>query len=142
MTTDYNTIRQDLLGQFRTQWTTRQPAWSQSTRVGWPLGDEPDHGRQQWLRIAISDNDGFDSAVAVADVSIGLFSVDLFTPLPELDTSQQEIVATDLRNTLRALTVGAFRPVRLWKRDFGRNEKDFAHTRINLAFEYDLEDPS
>jgi hypothetical protein len=142
MSTDYKTIRNAILAGFKAQWTTRQAAWDQVTRIGWPDEGEPAHERTQWLRIGLSDVDGFDSALAIADVAIGLFSIDLFTPYPELATEQHAIISFDLRNAMRAIRPPELRPVKFWKRDFGRNEKDFGHSRCNLAFEYDLDNPS
>jgi len=142
MSADYETLHGEVLTAFKAQWTTRQPTWSQTTRVQWPDGDPPAHGRQQWIRLALTDVDGFDSAIGIADVVIGLFTVDLFTPLPELATNQHNIIKLDLRNAMRAVLPAALRPVRFWTRDFGRNPDGFKHSRAALAFHFDLPDPS
>ena len=135
----YQTVQNTILAQFRSQWGARQPAWNLVTRVGWPDEGEPAHGRTSWLRVEISDHDGFNSAVGVLDVEIGLFTVDIFIPLPEERADQVAVYALDIRNAIRSFALPPeVRPGRVWKRDFGRQPDEFKHTRMAFAYTYDL----
>ena len=135
----YQTVHNTILAQFRSQWATRQPAWSLTSRVGWPTEGEPAHGRTSWLRVAISDLDGHNSALGVLDVAAGLLTVDLFVPLPEEQADQVAVYALDLRNAFRSLDLPPeLRPGHLYKRDFGRTPDEFLQSRMVFNYTYDL----
>lgn len=135
----YQSVESTILTQFRSQWATRQPSWSLTTRVGWPNQGEPAHGRTSWLRVAISDQGGFNSAMGVLDVAASLFTVDLFVPVPEEQADQVAVYALEIRNAIRSLTLPPeLRPGHLYKRDFGRTKEDFLQSRMVFNYTYDL----
>jgi len=135
----YQSVHDALATSFRSQWATRQPSWDLSTRVQWPDLPPPSHGRTSWLRIVDADIDGRNTAIGVLDAAVALFTVDIFVPLPEEQADLAHSYALDVRDALRSLSLPqSVRPVRVWKRDFGRDLEDFKHVRMAFAYEYDL----
>lgn len=137
MSTDYETIRQAYLTEFRTRWAAYDPTWDLKTRISWPEVTGFDPPQDPWLEVLFEDVGGFNDAVGRLDTQVALFTVDVYVPLARYAASLRGTLGKEIRAVVIAVSEAAVgRPGNLAWRTFGVTDRDEAHGRVSLELEY------
>lgn len=137
MSDDYLLAKQGFYEGFRDQWLLLRPTWNIQTNIRWGAGGAIT-AFEPWLKVIFADLDTDNPTVGFSDEVVALGTVDCFSPKnDQYDDLEADRLAGDARRALLAISIPGLFYRKMWKRDFGLNDKDYWHSRVSVACAYD-----
>ena len=130
-----------LLGAFIDGWTTLRPTWAHATQTSMPPKAFAIPATA-WIKLVVSFNEGRNRSIPIRDEVGGLFTVDVYAPFDERDTSTmfaENALLDDAHAVLRSMDLASdIHDVRIDVQTLPITEEAHQHKRLALHFRFDL----